>query len=93
MKQSQETKTCPVSRSGKYGLVGRSRRRRASRSGLDEEHQRDHSEAGDAEDPENVDEGEHGGLALEFVVQESLRLVERRDSVGTARAEHGSGAL
>jgi hypothetical protein len=41
---------------------------------LQNEHQRDHSQAKYAEDPENVDERQHGRLSLHFSVQERLRL-------------------
>src|SRR3974390_154730 len=65
----------------------------AARSALDQKHEWDHAETHNAEDPEHIDKGEHGRLALEFVVEQRLRLVKRTGGVGAALAEHCRGAV
>lgn len=50
---------------------------------FDQEHERDHGQANDAENPEDINKGEHGGLALEFSVEHGASLLQGGGGSGT----------
>jgi hypothetical protein len=50
----------------------RCRNRRVVTSSSDKEHQRNHRKRNHAENPEDIDERKHGGLSLQFVVEQNL---------------------
>jgi hypothetical protein len=65
----------------------------AARCRFDEQHQRNHAEANDAEDPEDVEEDEHVGLTLQFPVKHGAGLRCRGSGGSTLGAELGGEAL
>ena len=79
-------KTGTMYRAPTGGKAGRREKRGRSRgddgagggAALHDEHEGNHGQAHHGENPVHVNEGQHGGLALQFVIQDSLGLMRSR---------------
>jgi len=60
---------------------------------LHEEHQGNHGQADHPENPVHVNEGQHGGLALQFAIQDPLGLLRGHGHAGPSDVQHGSEAV